>query len=101
MAVMYLGSLVEIGPSSEVYDNPKHPYTQALVSANPIPDPEKERARERKLIMGEIGSPVNPKPGCLFAPRCPHRMDKCDAITPELREVAGASSLASCHMLSH
>lgn len=101
MAVMYLGSLVEIGPSSEVYDNPKHPYTQALVSANPIPDPSRERLRERKMIQGEIGSPVNPKPGCLFAPRCSSRMEKCDGVTPSLREISGTESQASCHILSH
>lgn len=101
MAVMYLGSLVEIGPSNEVYDNPKHPYTQALVSANPIPDPEKESQRERRLIKGEISSPINPKPGCLFAARCPHAMDKCLEVTPQLHDLAGTSSQASCHMLSH
>jgi oligopeptide/dipeptide ABC transporter ATP-binding protein len=101
MAVMYLGKLVEIGTSAQVYDSPQHPYTQALVAANPIPDPAVERTRERKLIQGEIGSPVNPKPGCRFAPRCPHVMDRCRSVTPELRELGPGKQRAACHLLTH
>ncbi len=101
MAVMYLGKLVEVGTSAQVYDAPQHPYTQALVAANPIPDPAVERARERKLIQGEIGSPVNPKPGCRFAPRCPHVMDRCRSVTPELRELGPGKQRAACHLLTH
>lgn len=97
MAVMYLGKLVELGTSAEVYDNPQHPYTKALISSNPIPDPEFERKRQRALIKGEIGTPVNPKPGCRFAPRCPHVMDKCRSVTPELRKTP-AGQLAACHL---
>jgi oligopeptide transport system ATP-binding protein len=100
MAVMYLGKVVEIGSSAQVYDSPQHPYTQALVAANPIPDPVAERQRQRQLIQGEIGSPVNPKPGCRFAPRCPHAMEKCRQVTPELRDVGGGR-LAACHLLAH
>ncbi len=98
MAVMYLGNIVEVGPSDQVYDHPQHPYTQALVGANPIPDPAKERARERKLIEGEINSPVNPKPSCLFAPRCPKSIDVCGSKRPELKEVRSGVQ-AACHLL--
>lgn len=97
MAVMYLGKLVEIGTSAEVYDNPQHPYTKALINSNPIPDPEFEKKRQRSLIKGEIGTPVNPKPGCRFAPRCPHVMERCRTITPELRATPGGQ-LAACHL---
>jgi len=101
MAVMYLGKIIEIGTSEQVYDNPQHPYTQALISANPIPDPVAEKKRQRKLIEGEIGSPVNPKPGCRFAPRCPHVMDKCRSTTPDLFETSPGKQLAACHLLKH
>jgi oligopeptide transport system ATP-binding protein len=101
MAVMYLGKLVEIGTAAQVYDDPQHPYTQALISANPIPDPDAERSRERKLIQGEIGSPINPKPGCRFAPRCPYVMDKCRSVTPELIDLGNGRQKAACHLLTH
>jgi len=100
MAVMYLGNLVEIGTSKEIYENPRHPYTQALISANPLPDPALEKKRERKMIEGEIQSPVNPKPGCAFANRCPHVMERCRSATPELRDT-GAGTRAACHLLAH
>src|SRR5690606_39183317 len=98
MVVMYLGQVVEIGTSAQVYDDPQHPYTQALVSANPIPDPEVERTRERRLIKGEIGSPVNPLPGCRFAPRCPHVMERCRSMTPGLMSTAPGKQYAACHL---
>lgn len=101
MAVMYLGKLVEIGTSAQVYDNPQHPYTQALIAANPIPDPLVERMRDRSLIQGEIGSPVNPLPGCRFAARCPYVMDKCRTHTPELRPLGPGLQSAACHKLMH
>jgi oligopeptide transport system ATP-binding protein len=100
MAVMYLGCLVELGKAADVYDNPVHPYTQALVSANPLPDPKAERTRERKLIAGEISSPINPKSGCQFATRCPHVMDKCRSVTPALLPTS-SNRLVSCHLNSH
>jgi len=101
MAVMYLGQIVEVGSAEDVYDKPQHPYTQALVQANPIPDPAVEKARTRRLIDGEISSPVNPQPGCRFAPRCPHVMDKCRSVSPLLHEVAPGLQRAACHLLVH
>jgi oligopeptide transport system ATP-binding protein len=96
MAVMYLGRMVEVGPSDKVYGNPLHPYSEALISANPAPDPVKERAKERVLLSGEITSPVNPKPGCRFANRCPIAKDRCRVETPALREVERERFVA-CH----
>lgn len=101
MAVMYLGNVIEVGTSEDVYDSPQHPYTQALIAANPIPDPAAERQRQRKLIAGEIGSPVNPKPGCRFAPRCPHVMEKCRSVSPVLKPSSAGKQLAACHLLTH
>jgi oligopeptide transport system ATP-binding protein len=101
MAVMYLGSIVELGSVEQVYDQPKHPYTQALVNANPLPDPVAERARARQMIRGEINSPINVKPGCLFASRCPHVMEKCRSVTPVTRELAGSDRRVACHLMEH
>jgi oligopeptide transport system ATP-binding protein len=98
MAVMYLGKMVEVGTAAQVYDNHRHPYTQALIAANPLPDPVAERRRERKLIQGETSSPVNPKPGCRFAPRCPYVMDKCHTVTPELLTVGDGKQMVACHL---
>lgn len=98
MIVMYLGQIVEFGTASKVYDDSQHPYTQALVAANPIPDPIVERSRQHKLIEGEISSPVNPTPGCRFAPRCPYVMDICKIKTPELLPVVEGKQLAACHL---
>ena len=100
MAVMYLGSLVEIGPADEVFFDPKHPYTQMLVGSNPEPDPEFERTREHVVLKGEIPSPVNVGAGCRFAGRCPKAMDRCKSETPELT-LAGdavASREVACHL---
>jgi oligopeptide transport system ATP-binding protein len=87
MAVMYLGQIVELGPSDDVYGNPLHPYTQALVAANPIADPERERARKDELLAGELPSPINPPPGCRFVGRCPLASAECKKAKPELREI--------------
>ena len=84
MAVMYLGSLAEVGPANDVFFEPQHPYTKFLVESNPEPDPEIERGRAHKPIEGEITSPVNVQPGCRFADRCPRVMDRCRTETPEL-----------------
>ncbi len=85
IAVMYLGKLVEKAPSSALFENTMHPYTKALLSAIPIPSLKVKR--DKILLKGEIASPINPSPGCRFAPRCPYRMDKCDNIDPELVEI--------------
>ena len=99
MAVMYLGTLVEIGPANDVFFEPKHPYTEILIGSNPEPDPETERQRASTSISGEIPSPVNVGEGCRFASRCPKVMDVCRSETPELipiREVPGRE--VACHL---
>lgn len=96
IAVMYLGRLVEIGPSQDLFARPLHPYSKALIAANPFPDPARERARVDEVLRGEVTSPVNPKPGCRFAPRCPFATEECRRSTPTLREVEPGRSVA-CH----
>jgi oligopeptide/dipeptide ABC transporter ATP-binding protein len=95
IAVMYLGNIVEIGDSKTVYDEPKHPYTQALLSAVPTPNPFKKSARI--LLKGEIPSPINPPSGCKFHPRCPYVMEKCKVIEPQLIKI-GDRQEAACHL---
>jgi oligopeptide transport system ATP-binding protein len=87
VGVMYLGHLVEMAERNEIYRNPIHPYTKALLSAVPIPDPVLDAQRERVLLTGEVPSPLNPPSGCVFHPRCPVADDTCSQILPELREV--------------
>ena len=87
VGVMYLGHLVEMADRNEIYRNPIHPYTKALLSAVPIPDPVLDAQRERVLLTGEVPSPLNPPSGCVFHPRCPVANDSCSATLPELREV--------------
>jgi oligopeptide transport system ATP-binding protein len=87
VAVMYLGHMVELADCDELFDNPLHPYTQALLEAVPIPDPDLENAREHKIIKGEIPSPMSPPSGCVFHPRCPKAVDTCLKQFPEFREV--------------
>ncbi len=87
VAVMYLGNLVELADGDELFDNPTHPYTRALLDAVPIPDPVVEEDREHKVIKGEVPSPMNPPSGCVFHTRCPRAVDSCRNSVPEFREV--------------
>jgi oligopeptide transport system ATP-binding protein len=87
VAVMYLGKMVELADSDELFDNPMHPYTQALLSAVPVPDPTVEAQRGHQVPKGEVPSPINPPSGCVFHPRCPLAVDNCRAQLPEFREL--------------
>jgi len=87
VAVMYLGHIVELTTTDELFRNPMHPYTQALLEAVPIPDPTVEKGRAHKIIKGEIPSPINPPPGCVFHPRCPKAVEGCSRSFPDFREV--------------
>ena len=87
VAVMYLGKIVELAECDELYDNPIHPYTQALLAAVPVPDPEIESKREHTVMKGEVPSPINPPSGCVFHPRCPLAVEGCRSVVPELREI--------------
>jgi oligopeptide/dipeptide ABC transporter ATP-binding protein len=87
VAVMYLGRLVELADSDELFVSPRHPYTQALLEAVPIPDPDVERQRAHRVMKGEIPSPINPPSGCVFHPRCPLAVDSCRKEVPTLREL--------------
>ena len=84
---MYLGNMVELAETDELFDNPLHPYTQALLEAVPIPDPTIEKARAHKIIKGEIPSPMSPPPGCVFHPRCGIAVEECKKHIPEFREI--------------
>lgn len=98
VAVMYLGVMVELAERNELYENPQHPYTKALLSAVPLPDPKKERERKRVILTGDVPSPLNPPSGCRFHPRCPIAVEKCKAIVPEWKEVA-PDHWAACHLV--
>ncbi len=98
IAVMYLGKLAEVADSEDIYDEPLHPYTEALTSAVPIPDPEMEADRERIVLPGNVPSPMNPPTGCVFHTRCPYAWDRCKHEEPEMQEVGDGHRVA-CHLL--
>jgi peptide/nickel transport system ATP-binding protein len=95
IAVMYAGKLVEIADRDSIYDNPKHPYTEALLSAVPIPDPRVQRERQRMILHGEVPNPITPPAGCRFHTRCPIAVEKCSVDEPPLEEKA-AGHRAAC-----
>ena len=96
IAVMYLGRLVELADANEIYDHPLHPYSQALISAVPVPDPKTARASKRIVLSGDIPSPLNAPSGCPFRTRCPHATDKCAQTMPEFKEYKPGHFVA-CH----
>ena len=98
VAVMYLGTLVEVGARDQIWRNPQHPYTKALLAAAPIADPKAARARQRTVLQGELPSPIDPPAGCPFQSRCPIAQDRCKLERPVLRPVAGGT-LAACHFI--
>jgi oligopeptide transport system ATP-binding protein len=98
VAVMYLGVIVETAGRDELYENPLHPYTQALLSAVPIPEPKKDRGRKRVILSGDVPSPLNPPAGCRFHPRCPLAVERCKSQQPEWREAAPGHWVA-CHLV--
>jgi oligopeptide/dipeptide ABC transporter ATP-binding protein len=100
IAVMYLGKLMEVSPSEELYTKPIHPYTSALLSAIPIPDPRENRRRDRLVVSGEPPNPINPPPGCVFHPRCPRATDVCREVEPPLARYPNGH-LAACHHPMH
>ncbi len=97
VAVMYLGRIVELAPADALFASPKHPYTQALLAAAPIPDPVVERTRPRSIIKGELPSPLNPPAGCVFHPRCPKATEECKKAVPATRELAPNHWAACIH----
>ena len=97
VAVMYLGNIVEIAPADQLFSNPQHPYTQALISA--IPQVEKEKRVNRIILKGDIPNPADAPSGCYFHPRCPIAIDKCSSLAPTLK-ITGANHLTSCHLVT-
>jgi oligopeptide/dipeptide ABC transporter ATP-binding protein len=97
VVVMYLGKIVEVADRKSVYESPVHPYTRALLSAVPIPDPTLEARRERTVLRGEVPSPLTPPSGCVFHPRCPIAVARCSAEVPALREIR-PGHWGACHL---
>lgn len=98
IAVMYLGSVVELANSAEIYKKALHPYSKALLSAVPVPDPDVEHAKKRQIITGDVPSPISKPQGCSFSTRCPVACDRCKAETPKLRELA-PDHFVACHLV--
>lgn len=99
IGVMYLGKLIEIGPSEEIYSHHLHPYTEALLSSVPVPDPEKARIKEQIVLQGDIPSPIDPPSGCRFRTRCPRACEQCAQAEPELKPV-GNDHFVACHLVN-
>ena len=95
IAIMYLGRVVEAAEGETVYRDPRHPYTQSLISAIPIPDPHRDATRQ--VLTGDVPSPINPPSGCRFHPRCPKVMDECKHVSPVLTERT-EGHIAACHL---
>ncbi|MBV8778695.1 MAG: ABC transporter ATP-binding protein, partial [Alphaproteobacteria bacterium] len=97
IAVMYLGKIVEYADKKTLFTQPKHPYTEALLSAVPVPNPKLRR--EKKLLQGDVPSPINPPPGCTFHTRCPYAEARCREEVPMLKEIAPGHGV-SCHLVN-
>ncbi len=100
VAVMYLGKIVELAPVSQLFRDPQHPYTKALFSAVPVPDPEIEAKRERTILTGDVPSPANPPSGCRFSTRCPVAIEKCFDSEPEWRDLRGSKGGVDGHQIA-